>query len=178
MASKFEELCSAYKTTRRNFFDYQDEATDFLKRAANQLATEWGLPSLRLVPLHKPVKEGTTYNASGAVHVDFATGTTTFHMGVSMTVYVDPQTHPQDNVVLRLSARREKGEWFLGCGGAQLKSVGSGKDPDRIRPVLDEFFKKLLADYPTDPESIGHQASAAEGRQIGFAYAPEESAGR
>jgi hypothetical protein len=164
--SKFKQLCIGYKTTRDNFFRYRDRCVDFLEAVGAQMVRDWEIPNPVYVPLDEKMKPNTKYSALGATHFDFETGL--FHMGIGFSVFMNnPNTFPQDHVVVRLSARIDGSEFLLSVYGGPLRSVGNG-DTDRILPILDELFQKLAADYEPDPQKVRHSTDRPDRRQIGF----------
>ncbi len=164
--TKFQQLCDAYKSSRANFFRYRDSCIELLARVAEQLARDWEIPNLRLVPLDRQVESDKRYFPHGATHYDFDDGY--FHMGVAFSVYTEPNTFPQDGVVVRLSARQEAGKFMLSVAKREAKNVGAG-DPDKVRAVLDELFGILDAEYVRTPEALRRaKPDEPERRVIGF----------
>jgi len=158
--TKFEELCDAYKTTRQNFFRYRDECVEFFVEVVSSLEKEWGIPNVRYIPLNEPAKPGMMYFPHGATHFDEEAGV--FVVGVVFAVYSAPNAFPQDNIVLRLKVRKSGGRFLFGWADRDLSDVGDG-NIDLLRPELDELFRVMVAEYPSDPTTI--RADSAEPQQ-------------
>lgn len=97
--TKFDELCSAYKKSRENYFSFRDDGFEFARELMSRYKAFLGVPSdyFHFLPTDQPVKPGTTYSIFGAIHLN---DDTYWRLGLRLTLFSAPNEYPQQPVLV------------------------------------------------------------------------------
>ena len=79
--TKFDTLCTAYKTSRKTNFSYRDEGINFARELIAKYIKFLEVPEdyFRFVPMDETPKSNTTYSLFGAIHLN---DDTYWHLGL------------------------------------------------------------------------------------------------
>ena len=109
--SKFDEMCEAYSTYRREYFEYEDECFKFANKLIVGMVNYFGIPKeqLKLVPALEEPKPNTGYYLKGAMQRDDAY----WHVGVEVILYARPNLRPFYPLLIHLRIRKDDGKFIV-----------------------------------------------------------------
>ena len=163
--SKFEELCKAYATSRKNYFDYRETCSKFAHTLVRGMVDYFGCPKgqVKFIPLNKEVESGSIYTVMGAIHLD---DDTFWHLGVRLTLYKAPNIFPHQPFLLRLLIKKVD-DYFtvkLRTEGPEFK-VHEDK-PDEFNSFYEFIFDLIKEDLEKGLQRFLEQNETV--RKIGF----------
>lgn len=147
--TKYEEICAAYATARKNWEEHRQACRDFVRDLAAKLAADIGAPPEEILYLPpnieynpsevRTVEETLNYGADGA-----------FHFGLALRVRAAADNPLTEVLLLQISIARNP-------GGFELRIAGLN-DPIRLphkfeemskghRAFLDTFAKRAISTY-------------------------------
>ena len=163
--TKFDELCQAYATSRKNYFDYRNACHDFISRLVKKTIKYLEIPEeqVKLIPLSEEVKDQCDYSISEAMHLD---EDTFWHIGIKITLYEQPDIVPHQPVLIWLMVKKNDGSFLVKLGpGSKDFMIRPNEEKDYIH-FIDTVFLSIKNSFELE---LQHFLEGEEKtRRIGF----------
>ena len=163
--SKFEDLCRAYATSRKNYFDYRDACLKFGTNLVNGMIDYFKCPreQVKFIPLKEDIKPNTMYSLLGAMDLD---DDTFWHFGLGLTLYEAPNVFPQETALLPLLVKKVDDSFIVkfGTHGEEFK-IHKDK-PDEQTAFYEFVFRQIKESYEKALQRFLEQKETS--RKIGF----------
>jgi hypothetical protein len=165
IVTKFDELCQAYATSRKNYFDYRDTCRDFINRLVKKTIKYLEIPEeqCKVIPLNQEVKDQCDYSISEAMHLD---KDTFWHIGIQITLYEEPDIVPRQPVLIWLMIKKNDGSFLVKLGPtSQDFMIRPNEEEDYIH-FIDTVFLSIKDSFELE---LQHFLEGEEKtRRIGF----------
>lgn len=144
--SRFKDLCSAYTEFRHNLSETRFNAYNFSAHVVRNYLDYLGVDSddtYKLIPLDSHVKPDSVYTPAGATHL----GDDGFwHLGFILTVYMEPNTHPQIPFKINFKFRKNGDESYtFGVDSIGFTTkISSALNSNEFTPVFDKVQECIL----------------------------------
>ena len=164
--TKFDTLCTAYKTSRKTNFSYRDEGINFARELIAKYIKFLEVPEdyFRFVPMDETPKSNTTYSLFGAIHLN---DDTYWHLGLQLTLFTAPNEYPRQPILIVFRFKQIADKKFE----VKISEEDSGHQIScGIESEFNDFFeflqKQIVASFEDGLQEFLEQSAPL--RTIGF----------
>jgi hypothetical protein len=163
--TKFLEMCEAYKSSRRKYFDYQQRCIGYLSKLGLGFVEYCSVPEdqYKFLPLNEDVKPNMKYTIFGATHLD---KDTFWHLGLLLTLYEAPNVHPQQSILIRICVKELNGKVFVKIGSEGKTIEIELANGQQCAAFFDDIITQINDSFQNELQSFLERSSPL--KRIGF----------
>ena len=163
--SKYDELCTAYASSRKAYMDYRDGCFAFAQAVVEALVRYLEVPDgrVRLVPVNREPDPEALYSLAGAMHLD---EDTYWHLGAVVDLGDPSGAFPPQSVLVRVLLKRCDEGFCLRLGQEEEDLTVRDGFPQDMAAVTEHIFETIKSSYEQGLQQfLGQQEDT---RKIGF----------
>ncbi|MFA6583629.1 MAG: hypothetical protein WCS77_04960 [Elusimicrobiaceae bacterium] len=163
--SKFNQLCKAYATARKSFFDYRDECFEFTSWLLEGLVSYLDCPveQIGYFPLKGDFQPGHTYTLMGAMDLE---DDTYWHFGMGITLYEQKKKFPHETVLFEFMIKKADGKFTVKMDAEGTEFHIAKDDPASAHKLYEKIYEEIRESYSSGLQHFLEEDETA--RKIGF----------